>query len=88
VSDAPAAGDPDLLAGGWERRFVAEEARAVEAARLYDDLGYQTLLRPVQPGDMGDACGDCRLLAFRRLVTIYTRRETSRAAAGGREQAT
>ena len=65
--------DAERLAQGWERRFIADEVRIAEMVRLYQQLGYETAVDPVRPEDVGEACGDCRLVAHRRLKVIYTR---------------
>lgn len=73
LSDAQIAADPGRLAQGWERRFIADEARVAEAVRLYQELGYETAVDPIRPADVDEDCGDCRLIAQLRLKTIYTR---------------
>jgi hypothetical protein len=74
MSDARMAPDPDRIAGGWERRFVVEGARAAEMIDLYRSLGYETAADPVRPDDLGADCDGCRLIALLRLTAIYTRR--------------
>jgi len=48
------------LADGWQRRFVAEPSRVVEMVRLYQDLGYETAVDPVEAQNMraGQAGGE------------------------------
>lgn len=74
LSESQLEGDPDLLAAGWERRFIADEARAGEATELYEKLGYEVCADPVRAEELEDDCEDCLLVARLRFVTIYTRR--------------
>ena len=74
--------DPRRVAEGWERRFVADEARAAEMMRLYEELGFETVADPIRTEDVSDACGDCRLVAALRFKMIYTRRRTASSGTG------
>ncbi|MDH5803659.1 MAG: hypothetical protein OEZ54_00645 [Gemmatimonadota bacterium] len=67
--------DPQLVAEGWERRFVADGGRATEAIELYEELGYEVLSVPVKADEVGDDCDECQLVAFMRFSTIYTRKK-------------
>ncbi len=73
LSDAQIAADPERLAQGWERRFIADEVRVAEMVQLYRELGYETVVDPIRPADVDEDCGDCRLVAQLRLKMIYTR---------------
>lgn len=77
LSDAQVAPDPRRVAEGWERRFIADETRAAEMMRLYQELGFETAADPIRSEDVGDDCGDCRLVAALRFKMIYTRRGPS-----------
>jgi hypothetical protein len=65
--------DPRLVAQGWQRRFMADGRRAVEAMDLYRELGYEVRAEPVGTEEVADECGDCQLLMALRFTTIYTR---------------
>ena len=67
------AADPDRLAQGWEPRFVADEARAQEMARLYRELGYETAVDSVGVRAVRSDCGECPLVTLGLLKLIYTR---------------
>ena len=76
------AGHAARIAAGWQRRFVVEPTRAIEMARLYQALGFETAVEPVLPEDlrageadgaMNDRCADCRLITLRWLQVLYTR---------------
>ena len=66
--------DPVLVKQGWERRFVADAARAREAAELYQQLGYEVRLEPVLPEHFAEPCEACALITLLRFQMIYTRR--------------
>ena len=81
------------IAEGWQRRFVVDQHRVVEMVRLYQALGYETAVDPVQPeevpaqGPSGESaaerpdprCDTCRLVTLRWLHVIYTRTPRPRA---------
>lgn len=71
--------DPELVAEGWERRFIADGRRAEEMTALYRELGYEVLTVPVKAEEFGDECDDCQLLGILKFTTIYTRQPTVRA---------
>ncbi len=74
LSERVLEGDPQRLADGWERRFIADGRRAEEAIALYEQLGYEVCADPVQREDVGDDCDECQLVALLKFVTIYTRK--------------
>jgi len=78
LSDAALEGDPKLLAEGWERRFMADGARAKEAVELYEELGYEVRTEAVHAEEVADDCEDCQLLMLLKFQTIYTRKGTAR----------
>ena len=73
LSDAQVASDPERIAKGWERRFIADETRIAEMVQLYHELGYETVVDPVRAADVVEDCGDCSLVVLQRLKMIYTR---------------
>ena len=70
--------DPDLVAKGWERRFMADPNRLQESTAIYKELGYEIHIEPVKPEELSTVCGDCRLVACSAFSTIYTRRKPNR----------
>ncbi len=70
--DFPA--DPKLVAEGWERRFMADQARVDEATRTYTELGFEVRTEIIQPTELHDVCGAYRLATCHAYVTIYTRK--------------
>ncbi|MEK7667286.1 MAG: hypothetical protein AAB409_01410 [Gemmatimonadota bacterium] len=79
LSEAQLAADPARVAEGWERRFIADGARAEEAIRLYEELGYEVCADPLEAGDLTGDCDDCQLLMLLGFQTIYTRRKSAGA---------
>jgi hypothetical protein len=74
LSHSPARGrsEADLLREGWTRRFVAAPPRLGEALALYESLGFDVHVEPVEAGDLADECEECRLAAALFRV-VYTR---------------
>lgn len=69
---------PELVAQGWERRFMVGAGRAKESVELYSAMGYEVHLEPVVAADLSEECQDCRL-ATDFFVTVYTRKGDERS---------
>ncbi len=72
--------EEELLAGGWERRFIATGPRLQEAVDLYHEIGFDVLLEPLPTGEeLKDArcdesgCTACFETDRERFKIIYTR---------------
>ena len=76
LAEGKIAGDPALLAEGWERRFVADGARVEELVRLYEELGYEVCTRRIRPEQIGGSCEGCRAAILAGFQMIYTRRRS------------
>lgn len=64
---------------GWERRFVADPARAREVAELYRDAGFEVMTLVARSGDLAvdqrlAGCASCWLATASGFQVIYTRR--------------
>jgi len=68
------AADPELIAAGWERRYLADPDRAREAVELYTSLGYEVKAQKLTPADFDASCGDCPAHVCQAYVLIYTRK--------------
>jgi hypothetical protein len=68
--------DPELVAQGWERRFMADARRVKEAIDLYTEMGYEIHTVPLQPVELADDCEGCRLVVAFQFQNIYTRKKT------------
>lgn len=75
LSDAQWQPDPELVAAGWERRFIADAQRAQEALELYAQLGYEVRAEPVRVEELREECEDCRVVIALQFKTIYTRKK-------------
>jgi hypothetical protein len=69
--------DPELVAQGWERRFMADPKQVEEATRLYSELGFEVRTERVLPSELSDLCGSCALATCHAYVTLYTRKRVS-----------
>ena len=65
--------DARLARDGWVRRFVAAPPRLDEAAKLYEQLGFELRLEQVEPSELPPVCGDCTMM-LGLARAIYTRR--------------
>ena len=59
---------------GWERRFIADPQRALEAAELYRQAGFEVRVEPSIPDDLREECESCGLVKAGLFRVIYTRR--------------
>ena len=75
LSEAQLGANPDLVAKGWQRRFVTDSRRIKEVTDLYDELGFEIHAEPVQAEEFDDDCEDCGLVALLKFSTIYTRKK-------------
>jgi hypothetical protein len=58
---------------GWQRRTTTDEPRLSELRELYEELGFEVVLRPVSASELGAGCSTCLLADPDRYRTIYTR---------------
>jgi hypothetical protein len=58
---------------GWTARTTTDEPRLSELAELYEELGFEVMLRPVSEDQRKDVCGLCLMDDPERYKTIYTR---------------
>jgi hypothetical protein len=58
---------------GWTRRTTIDEPRLSELAELYQELGFEVMLRAISRHELGDQCHECFLKEPDRYRTIYTR---------------
>ena len=70
-------GDQALIDAGWQRRYLAEPAKAVEASVMYESLGFEVICAPPEPTQFSDDCGECRDAACKSYLLIYTRRPST-----------
>ena len=68
-----------LLAQGWERRHLADPARAQEAIKTYEALGFEVRAERLTREDFGSSCFACSAAVCKTYVLIYTRRTKTRS---------
>ena len=68
--------EAELLAQGWERRFIYDEPRLSEAVETYREIGFEVTLLPVPPDDVD--CSECMKENPQRYRVIYTRKRDTR----------
>ncbi|HED04626.1 MAG TPA: hypothetical protein ENI60_07685 [Candidatus Fraserbacteria bacterium] len=65
----------ELEREGWERRTVESEPRLSELVTLYEELGFEVRLEPVDTSELpSEDCRRCYLVRSERYRTIYTHR--------------
>ena len=62
---------------GWTERNTIDEPRLSELVELYEELGFEVMLRPVSADEMTEACSVCVMADPERYKTIYTRPKIS-----------
>lgn len=65
--------EAELAREGWVRKFVAEEAKARDYARMYEELGFEVRLEPEDLEASEEHCRACLANFSRRYLVIYTR---------------
>lgn len=68
--------DAKLIADGWQRRFVADPARAQEALEMYSTMGYEVRLELVDTEELREECSGC-LAILKQLRVVYTRKTSA-----------
>jgi len=75
--------EEELIAAGWERRFIACEPRLSEMVATYKDIGFEVLLEPLpskeemsQSGCEESGCTACFDVDPERYRIIFTRQKS------------
>jgi hypothetical protein len=66
--------DPELIAQGWERRFIADDKRALDALEMYEELGHEVRVEPITLEELKEECHGC-LVILKQLKAVYTRKK-------------
>ena len=69
---------PELIAEGWNRRFLVGPERQAEVTELYEALGLEVRLEKLEPEAFEESCGACPAVVCRDHLLLYTRRPTAR----------
>jgi hypothetical protein len=73
VSGCTRKDEAQLIADGWERRYVADPRAAKEAEENYRQLGFEVKLVPPDPESLRDECSDCKAVIGDYRI-VFTRR--------------
>ena len=65
--------ESELEKAGWERRSILDGSRLEEAVRMYEELGFEVLVREIDPADL-KGVDDCINCFSSTLKVVYTRR--------------
>jgi hypothetical protein len=72
--------EEELIAAGWEKRFVACEPRLSEMVEIYEEIGFEVRLEPLPSKEEADAeacetsgCTVCFDIDRERYKIIFTR---------------
>ena len=68
-------GERELLAQGWQARFVGDERMVADAMATYGELGYEVTTLALDADGAAEVCAACALVADHFSV-IYTRRRS------------
>jgi len=74
--------EEELVAAGWERRFIACEPRLSEMVEMYKEIGFDVHLEPLpskeemQSGCEESGCTACFYEDPERYRTIFTRQDS------------
>lgn len=63
-----------LHAEGWMQRTVTDPNRIGELEELYQSVGYETTIVPLDPDSFGDSCNDCAVTACAEYLALFTRK--------------
>jgi hypothetical protein len=64
--------EQELIKDGWQKRNIADEPRLSEAVELYESLGFDVRLEPVDIES--EDCTECMKTEPDRYKVIYTRK--------------
>jgi hypothetical protein len=66
--------EEELAAQGWEKKTTYDEPRLSEILEMYEEMGFEVHLEPVNPEEE-PGCSECMRIEPERYKTIYTRRK-------------
>lgn len=66
--------DQELVAQGWEKRFVGDERMIQESVSTYEALGYEVKLLPLSESSLREECQGC-FLTLSTFRILYTRKK-------------
>ncbi len=64
--------EEELIKQGWTKRFTASGERLKEMIQMYQELGFEVHLEPVEAEEFPEECQPC--YALQDCMTLYTRK--------------
>jgi hypothetical protein len=65
--------DEELKKQGWTRQNIMDEPRLSELVEMYEELGMEVHLEPVNPEELDKDCAECLMKFPDKYKIIYTR---------------
>lgn len=59
----------------WVRRNIVDEPRLSELVEMYESLGYEVVLKDLNPEEFPDECSECMVAFPERYKIIFTRKK-------------
>ena len=66
--------EQDLIAQGFKKRTVYDEPRLSEIVEMYEEMGYEVRLVPLDP-DSEPGCSECMKVDPDKFKVIFTRKK-------------
>tara|TARA_B100000315_G_C14503119_1_gene553267 strand:+ start:560 stop:811 length:252 start_codon:yes stop_codon:yes gene_type:complete len=65
--------DNTLKHNGWVKKFDADEPRLSEMVELYESIGFEVKLEPVNTQTSKEQCNVCLTNTEKKIMTIYVK---------------
>jgi hypothetical protein len=63
-----------LIADGWEQRTITDPNRIGELEELYTSLGFETIVKGLDPDSFDETCNSCAISACSTYLALFTRK--------------
>ena len=71
----PKTPEEKLISDGWEKRATYDDPRLSEMVALYEEIGLEVHLEPLNPSNE-KGCTGCMQMSPDQFKTIYTRKKS------------
>jgi hypothetical protein len=65
--------DNTLKRNGWVKKFDADEPRLSELVKLYESIGFEVKLEPLNTQTSKEQCNVCLTNTDKKIMTIYVK---------------
>lgn len=72
----------ELIEEGWVKKFTAREPQLTEYTKMYESLGFDVYLKPVDIDEKSNECRQCFNSGCDEYMVIYTRKKQDRNSRG------